>query len=380
MARKIFIGFKNIIGYGTSLRDGFREIGEEAYFYSFEEDKYQRGEPDSDIISDVIRLCKSAIYPPIGFKILKIPFIVLSEVCIFIFYLLLPLRFNVFVFLSEYKYQKFILWWIKQFNKKIFFVFFGSEIRPANIDGVIDGNFSKEDISNIIIKQKTLVNIVECYSDYIISHPPISLFQTRPFFQYMKIGVPTPKRHCTIKSHGNVTRIVHAPTSRKSKGSFEIQNVVETMIENGYKIIYVELYGLPHTRVIDEILKSDIVIDQLYSDIPSSGTSIDGCSCGVPVISGTYYDFSEYNLYPGVDYPECVLCNPDNVMYELDRMIADYNITRDIGKKAHHFVVDSWNPSAVASKYVDILDGRANTDWIYIPSLNKQAYGYGFKH
>lgn len=377
--KRIFIGFNNIIGYGTNLRDGLREISEEAYFYSFTEDKYQRGEPDSDVMADLIRICNSAISPRVVCKIFKAPFIILSEICTLIFYLLLPLRFDVFVFLSELKYQKFVLWWIKRFDKRIFFVFFGSDIRPANTDGALLEQFSKDDIQVIIKKQKKLIDVVECYCDYIISHPPISSFQTRPFFQYVKIGIPTPKKHIPFRESTGVTRIVHAPTTRGAKGSFEIRMMIEKLIENGNKILYLELYGLPHEKVIAEISMANVVIDQLYTDIPSSGLSIDGSMCGVPVISGTYYNFLEYDLHPGIDYPDCVLCNPHNFTYELDKLISGYNITKDIGVRAHRFVTDMWNPAVVASKYIAILNGRANSDWIYTPSLNTQEYGFGIK-
>jgi len=382
IVRRICIGFTNIIGYGTSLRDGFREIGEDARCYIFGNDNYNRGEPDHDILIDMYNILYCSIQPKVKFRFLKIPFIVLSEAIILLFYFLAPFRFDVFVFLSESKHQRLVLWWIKHFiGRKIFFVFFGSDIRPAKLDGALLNLLPPNEIQGFMQKQKRLVDSVEKYCDYIISHPPISMFQTRPFFQYIKIGVPTPTQSAAreYRNDTDVTRILHAPTSKGAKGSPEIRRLIEKMINNGHKILYLELYGLPHADVIREMLLADIVIDQLYTDIPVSGTTLDGCACGVPVIGGTYYDFGEYNLIPGVDYPDCILCHPNNLMYELDRMITERNINMAVGLRALEFVSTKWNNAAIAYKYIQILSCRAKQDWIYVPSENTQIYGCGVK-
>lgn len=387
MARRIFIGFKNIIGYGSSLRDGFREIGEDAYFYLMYRDKYNRGNTDRDVFLDLFRIISPSQDVTIRdgfFNYLVSRFLITVSICfLFLFVVSMPFRFNTFIFISSEWWHKYMYWWLKRFNTKVIVIFFGSEIRPAGVDGVwLSSGYDDKEIINIMKKQKKIVDFVELYADYIISHPPISKYQTRPFYQYIKVGIPVSIENVGIKTTRNldgVIKIVHSPTVPKAKGTLEIRNIIGKLILNGHKILYIEICNSAHKNVISEMSEADIIIDQMYSDIPTSGTTIDGAVNGVPVVIGSYYNFYDYGVDGGVDYPPCVICNPYNIQHEVERLISDYNYRKSIGKGAFDFIHSNWKASDVARNYISIIDGFADHSWIYIPSNNTQQYGCGIK-
>lgn len=387
VTRKIFIGFKNIIGYGSLLRDGFRDIGEDASFYLMYRDKYNRGTTDRDVFLDLFRM----ISPSQGINIrdgicnyLVSRFLIaVSLFSLFLFIVSMPFRFNTFIFISSEWWHKYMYWWLKRFDTKVIVVFFGSEVRPANRDGVwLNCGYSDKEITDIMKKQKKLVEFVELYADYIISHPPISTYQTRPFYQYIKVGIPVDIHNYISKNpqkSDGVIKVVHSPTVPKAKGTSEIRNTIEKLILNGNKILYIEICNSTHDNVIQEMANADIIIDQTYSDIPTSGTTIDGAVNGVPVVSGSYYNFYEYDLASGVDYPPCVICNPYNIQYEVERIISDFNYRRKLRDAAFDFVYNRWKPCDIAKNYISIIGGVADQSWIYIPSSNAQYYGCGIK-
>ena len=58
-------------------------------------------------------------------------------------------------------------------------------------------------------------------------------------------------------------RILHAPNHRNLKGSDAIERAIKTLIDEGMEIELTLLTGVSNTKVLEEINKHDIVIDQL---------------------------------------------------------------------------------------------------------------------
>jgi hypothetical protein len=322
--------------------------------------------------------------PMVGWVYLKAPFFIMSRISLLLFYLTLPFRFDTFIFISTTKWQWFLLRWIRLFKRETMIIFFGSDIRPVNEDGVLNRLFiGQSDVDRKTRQQKKTVEMVEFYCDYIVSHPPISRFQRRPFYQYMKLGVPVKyKKYCQpgiTQMDGDVLKIVHAPTDKHAKGTYDIRESIKTLISRGHKIFYLEMYGRTYDEVMGEILTADIVIDQLYTDIPSSGTSVDAAILGKPAISGTYYDFNDIDLIDGVDYPPCVLCHPYNFTMELEKLIGNEQRRATIGELAGDYIFKKWECQLVARRIMAIFNKRAHNDWIYIPDDETPRYGCGVK-
>jgi hypothetical protein len=297
--------------------------------------------------------------------------------------------------LSRFPYYKFVLKWISKFNSKIVVVFFGSDVRSAHFDGALiglcDGN--KDEINRLAQEQIQFVTTVEKYATRIVSHPPISMFQKRRFAQYLKIGIPMYydyTKKLVHKPHDAITTVLHAPSDSSSKGTHEIRETIKRLISSGHKILYKEIKSVSNDEIMREISNSDIVIDQLYSDIPISRIALESILCGVPVLVGSYHDFTKYNLFSGVDYPEVYMCKPHNLENVLESVIEnrDGRIKKSI--RARDFVIKNWNPTSIAKKYQGLLLGgckksmvdslHESNDWFYLPEENKEPlYGYGIK-
>lgn len=68
----------------------------------------------------------------------------------------------------------------------------------------------------------------------------------------------------------NVARLVllHAPSSPLIKGTPLVRAAVTALREEGYEFDYVELIGVPHARVMDELSRAHIVLNEFYSLVP----------------------------------------------------------------------------------------------------------------
>lgn len=66
-----------------------------------------------------------------------------------------------------------------------------------------------------------------------------------------------------LKDNVSTLHILHAPNHRHLKGSDAIEFAVNNLIEEGLDIELTLLSGVPNTRVLEEIARHDLVIDQL---------------------------------------------------------------------------------------------------------------------
>lgn len=59
---------------------------------------------------------------------------------------------------------------------------------------------------------------------------------------------------------------MHSPSDPGAKGTPLIREAVEKLKASGVDVTFVELVGVPNSKVIEEIKKADLVIDQMYAD------------------------------------------------------------------------------------------------------------------
>jgi hypothetical protein len=183
---------------------------------------------------------------------------------------------------------------------------------------------------------------------------------------------------------------LHVPSDFGSKGTLEIRDTIKRLISSGHKILYKEIRNISNDEMIREILNSDIVIDQLYSDIPISRIALESILCGVPVLVGSYHDFTKYGLNENVDYPEVYLFHPDTMESTLKSVIENTHTRIEKANRARDFVIKNWNSTAIAKKYQGLLFGgcknsvidslHESKEWFYLPEeIKEPIYGYGIK-
>ena len=68
----------------------------------------------------------------------------------------------------------------------------------------------------------------------------------------------------------SLTKIVvcHAPSNPKLKGTAEIRNSIQILIQEGFDIEYVEFLDTPHEEVLEGLTRAHIVVNELFSMMP----------------------------------------------------------------------------------------------------------------
>lgn len=84
----------------------------------------------------------------------------------------------------------------------------------------------------------------------------------------------------------NPFQILHAPTNRETKGTQKIIDAVSVLKSEGYKIDLKILENVANCQVLEEIKKSDLIIDWVNDDFGIYGVfSIEAMASGRPVIA-----------------------------------------------------------------------------------------------
>lgn len=383
---RIYIGNVEIAGYFTKLKKGFDEEGIKADLWFLCKNKYyQSPMPLMVVINQwLFELFKNGKNPLI--KWLALPFLMATKSLIFCW---VCLRYDVFILNSHAYFQFHELAILKYFRKKIIFVCLGTESRPQYMSGnfvlsrYMKGNDANYDACyRDVEKQKKEFERIEKYADVIINHPPTALFHSKPFIAWMHIGFPCGDESNSIdprNERSRLLKILHAPSLALSKGSAEIEAMVRKIQESGYPVEFVRLENVPNERVIEMIKEADIIIDELYSDIPLGGLGTEASYANKPVVSAGYYAACMHFDYSTEDIPPSVFCLPEELEHELLDLVLNRTRRLEVGEKSGQFVRKNWNNRAVARKYLDIINGHIPQSWYFDP-LNIQCInGYGMQ-
>lgn len=120
------------------------------------------------------------------------------------------------------------------------------------------------------------VSIAATKSTAVISWMGTSHFIPRDVFLFEEVGFPMrdpaaatslsfSPRHQYRDAPNGPFRVLHAPSS-VGKGSSEIRQAIEGLRAKGYPFELNECVDRPNREVLEDILNSDLVVDQVYSD------------------------------------------------------------------------------------------------------------------
>jgi len=381
---KVFIGLFEIAGYFSYLKKGFKELGVECCFIPLMPHQFEYEEPgDVNSLVKVVRSIqliknkKRNIYQKIFFEIVEFFF----RIPLFLHMLI---KYDAFIFSRGESFLFLLdLPVLKIFNKKVIFIFTGSDSRPPYINGYFISEKKFESLEKCYLYtaiQKIRVRIIEFFSDIIINHPPQAHFNKKRFIQWLAIGIPNEQVFLPISTSGkgsdpDTIRILHSPSTPWTKGSDTIRQIV-TGLSKKYPIDYREVSGKPHPVILSEIQKCDFIIDELYSDTTMAGLATEGAWASKPSVTGGYYDDIIKDV-PHEYIPPSVYCHPSTIHLEIEKMIRDKQYREECGKKAHEFVQKNWKAKYVAQKIIQVIEGKIPNNWLYDPNMLKYIYGTG---
>lgn len=374
---RIFVGPLEISGIGNGLVKGFLALGENARLVLSFSHAFEYGEREKNqYILFWQYLGKLRSIPNLNY-FLKISFVVAHRIygCFVLIWTLF--KFDAYIFLygrtlTDTKLELMLLRWI---GKKVIIVNMGSDIRPPYMDGVLSGHAGEPDLSRVKkITQNTKRRVIfhERYSDFIIAQPSNAQFYERPIINWFSIGIP---KECDISGYAadrenekSQLRILHSPSNSGIKGSAEICRVIEQLIDDGFPLELVCLRGVSNNQVLHELKQCDLVVDQLYSDIPMSVLGAEAASFGKPCLIAGYLA-EDVGLYVPPQYvPPSFYVRPDQLRSAIINLIDDTDLRHGLGKRAKEYISNHWSEKAVAERYLMLLNGEPKSEWWYDPA------------
>jgi hypothetical protein len=366
---RVCLGFSNTTGYLGTLKKGFDELGVFAEFICLKTDRarYVRQRPGSFFLRTCEDFDEMRASIPRVLQVLTKPL----QWCIHGF-LLVYLLFKFDIFILNHLPQPFLFYGelpiLKFFKKKVIVIFHGSDARPPYMNGVfLPDGLVTDDVLPSIYKAtqfiKKQVNYTEKYADVCVNHTACGQFFTKPFVQWQAIGMPFDTTLSSDKTDANPTgiRIIHAPSRPQAKGTPVVREIIARLSKE-YDITYIELINKTNAEVLETLASCDLVVDEVYSDLPMGALGMEAAYFGKPVLSSGY--FSDQHT---VFNPPSFFCKPEELEQTLRTLITDKALRQDVGKKAQDFVCREWTPKQVASRYMAIFQNQIPSAWFFNP-------------
>ena len=301
------------------------------------------------------------------------------------------LRFEVFIFSgnsSFFSLREVPLYrWL---GKRTVFVSVGSDSRPAYLSGIYKDDLpAGEDRIAWMLERDAVTcrNLarIDAGATMIVDYPVLAFFRRRTCCSGLALGFPAVRRGATAEApsprahEGNpgTVRILHAPSRPRAKGSDRIRAIVARLRDEGKDLEYVEVVGRPNQEVLEEIARSDLVVDECYSDLPLGGLGVEAALLGKPVVVGGYFaPMMERYLAPDETPPSSFVL-PDEMEGAVRRLVEDPGLRASQGARLRDFVATRWTSKAVAQRYLRVLSGEAPAAWFFEPAELTYFLGWG---
>jgi glycosyltransferase involved in cell wall biosynthesis len=270
---------------------------------------------------------------------------------------------------------------LRRLGRPMVFVFHGCDARPPYMDGLTTSlmrNPSGQRLARVTRRKKRRLLRIERYATAIVAQPLLGQLFERPFVSFLAIGLPYADRPAPGESSGNgPIRVLHSPSQPHIKGTATIREAVRKVQARGHDVEYVELTGVPNSRVLQEIGRADLVIDQAYSDTPMGGFPAEAAFAGRPSIVGGYLEEELRRLVPPELQPPVRLCRPEELAEALEGLVTDETLRRLLGQEAHEFVMSRWRQRDVAGRYLRLFAADIPAEWLCDPQAVRYVHGNG---
>ena len=379
--QRIFIGFQDIAGYYQSIAKILLEKGYKVTLFHTNLSTYNPDYLKAASHLWIMRLILS-VQSQLNKSKNMIVFTFWQIIKDFLTFLLMfwaISRHDVFIFSygQSFIMGGFDLWFLKKCGKRIISnIGYGSESRPTYMDGL---NFNQEgqhmSLSRICIKtyfKKRKIKRIEKYSDVVINAPYTSQFNEFKYVNWFEIRIPVILKNHIIKSNiKDAVQILHAPTNPFIKGTKYIREAIKELKEKGYKINYIEITGMPHYKVLEELAECDFIIDQVFSDtLMASFPTEASCFGKASIVCG--YELEKLKTYvSGSMHPPTYTSHSDNIKEAIEYLIVNKDFCINLGEKAQSFVQNQWAVENVTDRYIRLINNDIPDFW-YLNHKNIQ--------
>lgn len=383
--RRVCIAPNDVASYYSGLRDGLVAQGVDCWFFCFEHTPYTRYRPlpSAPWLERVVhRVVTSHLLPAKGLGKIVSGFILLLlrlASCLAAAFFC-----DVFVFgFGKTFLRRAELPFLRLLGRRIIFVFNGSDTRPAWMSGIYllgSGLPDPAALQKEILRQQYCIRRIERYADEIVCHPLSAQLLTRPFVNHLAIGHPfDPGATSAVKTGGTAARlnVLHAPTRPLQKGSPRFQAEIRRLQAAGVPVDYTELTSRPNREVLEAIVASDLVLDELYSDIPLAGLGTETAALGRPFLVGGY-GRAELERFGGDNPPPMDhYVHPAQLDTALDALVADPQRRAALATSLQTFALQQWNPREMSARFLHLLTGEVPPHWLIDPRTLRYWQGWG---
>lgn len=375
---KIFLGFSEVANVYANLTKGFKKLKIDYTFITFGENIRKYDNQDKKSIFQILFITLSHRQSlSQGFtKRLYQALHILVRIPLFIKSIF---AYDVFIF--NYNSSFFGLYdlpILKFFNKKIIYCYFGSDGRAPYLSGnYILENYSLEQIYSISRNLYSKNQKIEKYANYILIDLNYTQFFSIKAIDFLHIGIPMDLSDINIENNNykdkSSINIVHAPSTKKQKGSMYFSKIIKELQSEGFDINYIELSNVPNRVVLENLAVCDFVLDELYSDALMAGLATEAAYFAKPSVIGGYANFdSRINEVPPSLYVE-----PSQIKSAIIKLINDKEFRIELGNRAKQYVKNYRNPEAVANRFLRIINNDIPQEWFFDASKSDYFYGWG---
>lgn len=201
----------------------------------------------------------------------------------------------IFIFGSGFRADRRDYRLLKKTGKRIVSVFLGDDTRywyaytqeaellgtDADVRPYLDQELKDRPHDYLAVKLET-VRKAEAHSDLILALPDAAQLQSRP---YMRLNIPIDLSG--IEAHvpaREVPLVVHAPSVRSIKGTDYVIAAVERLRSEGIAFEFRLIERMQNDELRELLARSDIVIDQLYSETIAT-FALEGMAAGNVVLA-----------------------------------------------------------------------------------------------
>ena len=255
---------------------------------------------------------------------------------------------------------------LKLFGKKIVFQYWGCDIRLKTISVLSDDYSTCDDCIRVCKNSRKLQdNLTHLkYTDFRV-YGGTDTIRIVPDAIYIPLAVDLdywkpvdviPKEHI-LPDNGGV-RVLHpfenAEIRGDQKGTKFIEQSIEELKREGYKIDYVFIQDVPYECIKYYYQQTDIVAVQLLMGT-YGGVSVEAMAMGKPIIC--YLNKDAQRLLPK-DNP-IVNANPKTITDKLRMLVKSAELRDKIGKKSRKYVEKEHDALKLAQKYIHLYQ----QDW-----------------
>ena len=365
-AARALIAPIEIAGFYTNLARELRGLGiyvDLAFYYENTFDYREKG--DSFALVRIIRKLKKKSSES-NLTITKLAYAGLAEIFSLVFTLLSLRRYDNYIFgfgasLLTVTHLDLII--LKLFRKKVISVVaHGSECRPPFMNGRFS-NQKPEILAREAFRLIWNLRWMENFASEIIGSPySTSIYANRPFLNFFDFGLPSPSVETGVRVQAECgkagLKVLHAPSSRATKGTSDIIKIVDRVRNEGHPINLTILEGYSNAALLERIPQFDLVIDQLYCDTPMPGLALECVHLGVPVLVAGYQLRELESFMPNKRLPPTIICHPDELKNQLIRLTKSQSQLVTYKEESSRYVLNLDNRPSVGKAFLEVMEGN----------------------